>query len=142
MKSETLMNFIRTLGSLIKYCWVFPISCLGILLLPFVILSGGTVIIVAGVIEAEGPLASCLLSRLHIEAIVIGHVIFGQDRGSLVRCRKHEHVHIRQYERWGPLFPILYLLSSAAALLRGRHPYRNNRFEQEAFRGSANDRET
>ncbi len=142
MKSETLMNFIRTLGSLIKYCWVLPISCLGILLLPFVILSGGTVIIVAGVIEAEGSIASCLLSRLHIEAIVIGHVIFGRDRGSLVRCRKHEHVHIRQYERWGPLFPILYLLSSAAALLRGQHPYRNNRFEQEAFRGGGNDRET
>jgi hypothetical protein len=32
--------------------------------------------------------------------------------------------------------PPLYLLSSAVALLRGMDPYRDNRFEQEAFRAS------
>jgi hypothetical protein len=53
-----------------------------------------------------------------------------------MRCRNHERVHVRQYERWGPLFPPLYLLSSAAALVRGMDPYRDNRFEQEAFRAS------
>ena len=133
------MNFIKTVGSCIRYCWALPVSCIGILLLPFVMLSGGAVVIAKGVIEAEGAMASFLLSRLHIDAIAIGHVIFGRDRDSLVRCRDHELVHVRQCERWGPLFPVLYLLSSMAALVRGLDPYRDNRFEQEAFR---KDRET
>ena len=91
-----------------------------------------------GAIEAQGGLLPALLSsrrfRFSIAALTVGHVIFGPDRDSLRRCRDHEHVHIRQYERWGPFLPPLYLLSSAAALLRGRDPYRDNRFEQEAFR--------
>jgi hypothetical protein len=128
------MNFIKTAGSCVRYCWALPVSCIGILLLPFVMLSGGAVVIAKGVIEAEGALASFLLSRLHIDAIAIGHVVFGRNRGSLVRCRKHERVHVRQCERWGPLFPFLYLLSSAIALLRGQDPYRDNRFEQQAVR--------
>ncbi len=130
------VNFIRTVGLCLRYCWVFPVSCIGILLLPFVILSGGAVVVAAGVIEAEGAITSFLLSRLHIDAIAIGHVVFGRNRDSLIRCRSHERVHVRQYERWGPLFPFLYLLSSAAALVRGLDPYRDNRFEQEAFRAS------
>jgi hypothetical protein len=127
------MNFIRTAGLCTRYCWVLPVSCIGIVLLPFVILSGGAVVIIAGVIEAEGGIASSLLSRLRIDAIAIGHVVFGRNRDSMIRCRNHERVHVRQCERWGPLFPFLYLLSSAAALVRGRDPYRDNRFEQEAF---------
>lgn len=131
------MDIIRTVGSCVRYSWVLPVSCIGIVLLPFVILSGGAVGIAAGIIQAEGGIASSLLSRLcphaPIDAITIGHVIFGRNRGSLIRCRDHEHVHIRQYERWGPLFPVLYLLSSAVAVIRGEDPYRHNIFEQEAF---------
>ncbi len=130
------MKFMRTMVLCIRYFWALPVSCIGILMLPFVILSDGPVVIAAGVIEAEGAIASFLLSRLHIDAIAIGHVVFGRNRDSLIRCRSHERVHVRQYERWGPLFPFLYLLSSAAALVRGLDPYRDNRFEQEAFRVS------
>ena len=133
------MKFIKTLDPCLRYFWALPVSCIGLALLPFVIVSGGAIVIVKGVIEAEGALASFLLSRLHIDSIAIGHVVFGQNRDSLARCRDHELVHVRQCERWGPLFPILYLLSSATALLRGLDPYRDNRFEQEAFR---KDRET
>jgi hypothetical protein len=42
-------------------------------------------------------------------------------------------VHVRQYERWGPLFVPAYLLSSLVELLRGRRPYRDNWFEREAY---------
>ena len=115
------INFIKTVGSCIRYCWVLPVSCIGIVLLPFIILSGGAVKVAAGVIEAEGGILRFLLSRrrfFRIEALTIGHVIFGKNRESLKRCRDHEHVHVSQYERWGPLFPLLYLLSSAAALVR------------------------
>ena len=111
-------------------------SCIGILLIPFVIISGGKVSVASGVIEAEGGILRFLLSRrryFKIDALTIGHVIIGRNRESLMRCRSHERVHVRQYERWGPFFPLLYLLSSAAALVRGMDPYRDNRFEQEAF---------
>ena len=114
-------------------------SCIGILLIPFVIMSGGKVSVASGAIEAEGGILRFLLSRrtrFAIDALTIGHVIFGKNRESLTRCRSHERVHVRQYERWGSLFPLLYLLSSAAALVRGMDPYRDNRFEQEAFRSS------
>jgi hypothetical protein len=44
---------------------------------------------------------------------------------------------VRQYERWGILFPILYVASSAIALLRGGSAYRDNVFEREAFQVAA-----
>lgn len=109
------------------------------MLLPFVIFSGGTVAIVEGVIEAEGGILRFLLSRrkyFKIDALTIGHVIIGCNRESLMRCRSHEHIHVKQYERWGLFFPLLYLLSSATALVRGMDPYWDNRFEREAFYAS------
>jgi hypothetical protein len=47
--------------------------------------------------------------------------------------RRHERVHVRQYERWGPLFIPLYLGASAWALVNGRDPYCDNPFEREAM---------
>lgn len=136
-RSVRKVNSMKAVGSFLRYCWVLPVSFIGIALLPFVIVSGGAVSFTAGIIEAEGGILPFLLSRLRphaqIDAITIGHVVLGQNRGSLIRCRDHERVHVRQYERWGPLFPVLYLLSSAAALARGLDPYWDNRFEQEAF---------
>jgi hypothetical protein len=43
---------------------------------------------------------------------------------------------VRQYERWGAFFFPAYLGSSLWQLVRGRDPYRHNRFEREAFRAS------
>jgi len=134
------MIFLKRLSSFLKYCWVLPVSCLGMILILLVLLSGGTVSFAAGALETQGGILPVLLSsrrfRFSIDAVTLGHVILGRSRKSLVRCRNHEHVHIRQYERWGPLFPALYLLSSAAALIRGLDPYRNNRFEREAFQSA------
>jgi hypothetical protein len=47
--------------------------------------------------------------------------------------RAHERVHVRQYERWGPLFLPSYLFLSLYMYLRGCDPYRDNPFEREAF---------
>jgi hypothetical protein len=131
------VNVVNIMRAFLKYCWVLPISCFGLLMIPFIILSGGSVSFTTGVIEAEGGILTFLLSRrrphFSIDALTIGHVIVGQNGDSLRRCRDHERVHVRQYERWGPLFPLLYLLSSAAALVQGMDPYRDNAFEQEAF---------
>ncbi|ABC75989.1 hypothetical protein [Syntrophus aciditrophicus] len=128
---------MKALGLFFKYCWVLPVSCIGILLIPLVIFSGGAASITGGVIEIEGGILPFLLSRRRpnstIEALTLGHVIIGRNHESLKRCRIHEQVHVRQYERWGPLFPPLYLLAGAVARLRGRDPYRDNRFEREAL---------
>jgi hypothetical protein len=41
--------------------------------------------------------------------------------------------HVRQYERWGPLFVPAYLLCSAFIHCRGGDGYRDNPFEREAY---------
>jgi hypothetical protein len=42
-------------------------------------------------------------------------------------------VHVRQYERWGPLFVPAYVLCSAVIWSRGGDAYRDNPFEREAY---------
>ena len=49
------------------------------------------------------------------------------------RARDHEHVHVRQYERWGPFMLPAYFLSSFLAWRRGGDYYLDNRFEREAY---------
>ena len=68
-----------------------------------------------------------------VTAITLGHVVLGSSPHMLAALRSHEHVHVRQYERWGVLFVPAYLASSAWQLLRGRHVYRDNWFERQAF---------
>ncbi len=66
--------------------------------------------------------------------MTFGHVVLGQTLGELNRCRDHELVHVRQYERWGPLFLPAYLGCSLVLWLCGRDRYLDNPFEVEAFR--------
>ena len=89
-------------------------------------------------LEIEGPLLAWGLKHLTVldggaDAITFGHVVLARDAAALRSTRNHERVHIRQYERWGPLFIPLYLAASAWALASGRDPYRNNPFEREAM---------
>lgn len=67
-----------------------------------------------------------------ISAITLGHVVLAADTRRLVETRTHERVHVAQYERWGFLFPLLYLAASLRAVLAGGHIYRDNVFEREA----------
>jgi hypothetical protein len=120
----------------VRRAWASPTTVFGLVLAPLA-LAGGRVRVVDGVIEASGGLLAPLLSRgnpwFPIQAITLGHVVLGVSVEALGRCRVHERVHVRQYETWGPLFPLLYLASSAAALGRGRGAYAGNAFEREAF---------
>lgn len=98
--------------------------------------AGGSIHWRDGVLEASGGFLPALLSRIYppmsIAAITLGHVVLAQTADDLDATRTHERVHVRQYERWGALFPLLYLGASLAALLRGGHAYHDNRFELEA----------
>jgi hypothetical protein len=120
------------------YCWAFPATVLGLLFVPLACLSGGRCRFVQGALEVEGGLVTALLRRGlpalgPAAAMTLGHVILGRDQECLRRSRRHEHVHVRQYERWGPLMLPLYLLSSVILYFRGLDPYLDNAFEREAF---------
>jgi hypothetical protein len=120
------------------YLWAAPVSAAALPAIPLALLTGGSARILDGVLEVEGGALSALLSRglpgFPISAITLGHVVLAADAGAHYRCRTHERVHVRQYERWGAAFPLLYLASSLSALLRGGSVYRDNAFEKAAFR--------
>lgn len=96
---------------------------------------------VEGAIEIHGRLIRRMLGWLpnNIRAITLGHAILGVDERSLEIAREHEHVHIRQYELWGPFFITAYLLSSAYLKLVGKDPYYDNPFEKQAYAISSPD---
>lgn len=92
-----------------------------------------------GVLEIHGPLLAMMLRRLipirgGAAAITFGHIVIGGDQCALDLTRAHERVHVRQCERWGPVFIPAYLLAGAWAWLRGRGAYHGNYFEREAYR--------
>ncbi|MFQ5731663.1 MAG: hypothetical protein ACE5KM_06895 [Planctomycetaceae bacterium] len=131
---------------LFAYLWASPASLLGLLFLPPTLLTGGRVRVVRGVLEITGGLTSWLFRRSlpgvgAASAMTLGHVIVGRNADCLVDTRDHEHVHVRQYERWGPLMLPIYLSASLVLWIRGRDPYFDNPFEREAY-GAVDDEST
>ncbi len=125
---------IRYLTSPFRYLWVLPNTLLGLLFLLPTMLSGGGVRFERGAVEIYGGFSRLFLRRVcGASAMTLGHVILGRDRLALDDTRDHEHVHVRQYERWGPLMLPAYALASFVAWRRGGHYYFDNRFEREAY---------
>lgn len=107
----------------LRLIWASPASLLGLLLAPFFHRRR----IVKGVLLCEGASWPRRLGW-KFSAITLGHVVLSvDDIGD--EMMRHELVHVRQYERWGPLMLPAYLGASVAAAARGRHYYRDNRFE-------------
>jgi hypothetical protein len=124
------------------YLWAVPNTLFGLLFLLPAVVTGGRVQVVRGVVEIHGGFVRWFLARGLPTAIpmfgpaaamTLGHVVLGQDRDCLDTSRDHEHVHVRQYERWGPLFLPAYFFASFLAWRRGDNPYLGNRFEREAY---------
>ena len=119
------------------YLWAGPVSVAALPLVALGVLTGGRARRRSGVLEAWGGALRPLLTKVNpafpISAITFGHVVLASGEGALAKCRAHERVHVRQYETWGPLFPLLYLAASGAALVRGRGAYVGNVFERQAF---------
>jgi hypothetical protein len=131
---------------LLRYLWAAPYTLLGLLLGGLAMLLGAHARRHHGVVEIYGGGAGRSVGGLShffgFSAMTLGHVILAVDRSALAQLRYHEHVHVRQYERWGPLFLPAYLLSSLLQLLRGRNPYRENHFERQAYAAVAARRRT
>ncbi|MGN6726954.1 MAG: hypothetical protein ACTHLZ_13625 [Tepidisphaeraceae bacterium] len=126
------------LHRLLAYAWASPNTLLGLMPAALAVSTGGRGRVVAGVLEVHGGFATFALRRLTLlpggaAAMTLGHVVLGTDQQSLDRTRRHERVHVRQYERWGPLFLPTYLAASAVLWLQRRDAYRENFFEREAY---------
>ena len=121
----------------LKYLWAAPYSAVGLLAGGIALLAGARARVHAGTVEFAGGTVGALMARLPaplaFAAVTLGHVILAVDGAALAALRRHELVHVRQYERWGPFFLPAYLLSSLFAWCRGGHPYLDNRFEREAY---------
>jgi hypothetical protein len=117
------------------YVWAAPTSLIG---LAVITVSGATCQLRRGVLEAYGPGVAWWFDRLAptcgIAAMTLGHVVLGRDRDALDGTRRHERAHVRQCERWGPLFLPAYACASLVAWAAAGDPYFDNAFERDARR--------
>lgn len=116
--------------------WASPYTLLGWLIGGAVLCTGGQVQRVDGVWEFHGGAATRFLDYLPLPCVLaftLGHTVIGRNAAALEVTRTHERIHVRQYERWGPLMGPAYLSCSAVLWLRGRDAYRDNPFERDAY---------
>jgi hypothetical protein len=117
--------------------WASPYTLLGLLLGVIGLCTGGRARVRGGVVEFHGGGVKWLLQQFFFGegamALTLGHTVLGQTDAALDISRAHELVHVRQFERWGPLMGPAYLGCSLVLWLTGRRPYRDNPFERQAF---------
>lgn len=128
---------LRVLRKIFAILWASPYSIVGLTIGFIGVLFGGRFRIVGPAIEFYDGGIKWFVHRLpHGQftlALTLGHVILGQTDASLVVSRKHEAVHVAQYERWGPFMVPAYFLSSCYVYFAGKRFYRDNPFEREAY---------
>ena len=126
-----------------RYAWASPASALGLVVSLPALATGSSARVVEGVLEISGGLMGRVACRLPAStpfaAMTLGHVVLARDACSADACRRHEQAHVRQYERWGPLFLPLYAASSLWEALRGNPPYLDNHFERQARAATQED---
>jgi hypothetical protein len=125
----------------LRYIWAAPATVLGAMIAA-VASPRASAAIVDGVLEVHGPVLRWMLGHLvpiegGASAITLGHVVIGASARALDATRAHERVHVRQYERWGPLFLPAYGAASLWAAVNGRDAYVDNVFERRARRDGA-----
>ena len=115
--------------------WASPWTCVGLFVGAVGLLSGGRARRGPGIIEFHGGAVSKLLYWLPSEpfAMTLGHTVLGLSEAALDLAQPHELVHVRQYERWGPLFIPAYLGYWLVLRLQGKDGYWDNPFEREAY---------
>ena len=134
---------MQLLSLILKFLWASPYTLLGLFIGAIGLCSGGRAQVKGRTIEFYGGAVKWFVTHLpHGQftlAITLGHTILGQTDASLDIARDHEMVHVRQFERWGPLMGPAYLLSSLVLWIIGRQPYRDNPFEREAYGEAGGD---
>lgn len=126
---------MKVVHRLLAIVWASPGSVVGLTAGVLGLATGGGMRRVGHTLEFHGGFVQWLLQHTPVEAMAmtLGHVIIGQTLAALDISREHEWVHVRQYERWGPLFIPAYLACSLFLWLRGEAAYHANPFEREAY---------
>lgn len=128
---------MKAARQVLSFIWASPYSLLGLSIGLIGLCTGGHAQRRGHALEFYGGFTKWFLHRLpsgqFVLALTLGHTILGQTEAALDVARKHEWVHVRQFERWGPFMGPAYLLCSLYQWLRGRRPYRDNPFEREAY---------
>jgi len=136
-----LADVMRRLLQPLVYLWALPTTSVGLLATVLTLLTGGRARWHTGVLEVYGGFSAFLLRRLvpldgGASAMTLGHVVIARDPAAHTHTREHERIHVRQCERWGPLFIPVYLGTSLVLKLRGKDAYHDNFLEREAFENS------
>jgi hypothetical protein len=129
---------LRPLFRTLAYLWASPYTLIGLAIGGLGLCTGGRGRLRDGVYEFSGGATSWCVYHLlpggeHVLAFTLGHTVLGRSEAALDLAHEHEMVHVRQYERWGPLMAPLYLGWSAVLWFQGKRPYRDNPFEIEAY---------
>lgn len=136
MSGRSLSRLVNGLAGGLAIIWAAPCSLLGLAVGAAALVTGGKARRVGRILEFHGGAACWMLEHFPGDpwAMTLGHTVLGRTAAALDVSRDHELVHVRQYERWGPVFLPAYLLASLWLWLVGRDPYRDNPFEVEAYR--------
>ncbi len=132
------MSVWNVVWKILLVVWVSPYSLLGLTIGAMGMLRGGQCRFRDGAVEFYAGGTAEFVRRLPpgptTAGFTLGHVILGQTAEGLERVGKHERVHVRQFERWGPFMGPAYLGASAWLWLAGKDAYLDNPFEIEAYR--------
>jgi hypothetical protein len=130
-------KFASTSLRILAILWALPYTLLGLSLGALGLCTGGRAQIRRGVVEFYGGGVQWFLQHFPGEqfplALTLGHTVLGRTAAALDIARDHELVHVRQFERWGPLMGPAYVGCSLVLWLMRRRPYRDNPFEREAY---------
>ncbi len=129
----------RRARRVVVYAWTGPTTLVGLAAGALTLGTGGRVQRRSGILEFHGGFSHWFGRRIGFGAMTLGHVIIGRDVQCLDCCRAHEQAHVRQAERWGPLFLPAYVAASGWEWARGRHYYLDNWFERDARRACGDD---
>ncbi|TWT96623.1 hypothetical protein Pla108_23920 [Botrimarina colliarenosi] len=128
---------MQQLIRLARIVWASPYSAIGVLVGAIGLATGGGVQRREGVLEFYGGFTRWAVRRTPLgdqcAAITLGHTVLGQTKAYVDMAHDHEMVHVRQFERWGPLMGPAYLGASAVVWLAGGRAYLDNPFEKEAY---------
>lgn len=130
------MSVLSRIILALAYLWASPYTLLGLAIGLIGLVSGGYGRVRGPVVQFHSGGVQWLIQRLlgdDILAITLGHTVLGQTEATLDLSYEHELVHVRQFERWGPLMGPAYVLCSLVLWLRGGRAYRDNPFEREAY---------
>lgn len=117
----------------LRRIWALPTTIVGLIVLMLTLFTRGRARMHTGVLEVHGGFATWLLQTVGASAMTLGHVVLARDPLSHELSREHERVHVRQVERWGPLFLPAYGVASVIAWWKGQRYYYDNAFEKEAY---------